>query len=71
MSREITIAKVESFKRGLLKEALEQCTEDQQAFFHRIFPKGVPEKDITGLITSLHFQEERRRSHFDIEYNAV
>ena len=50
MSREITIAKVESFKRGLLKEALEQCTEDQQAFFHRIFPKGVPEKDIVNAI---------------------
>lgn len=50
MSREITIAKVEAFKRGLLKEALEQCTEDQQAFFHRIFPKGVPEKDIVNAI---------------------
>lgn len=43
-------AKIETFKRGLLKEALEQCTENQQAFFHRIFPDGVSEDKLVGAI---------------------
>ena len=43
-------AKIEAFKRGLLKESLEQCTEEQQAFFHRIFPTGVPDKKLVGAI---------------------
>lgn len=49
MSKEVE-AKVEEFKRGLLNEALAQCTADQQAFFHRIFPKGVPEENLIGAI---------------------
>ena len=49
MSKEVE-QKVEAFKRGLLKEALDQCTPDQQNFFNRIFPNGVPEKDIIGAI---------------------
>lgn len=49
MSKEVE-AKVEEFKRGLLNEALAQCTADQQAFFHRIFPKGVPEDKLVGAI---------------------
>jgi len=49
MSAEIN-SKVEEFKRELLREALEQCTEEQQAFFHRIFPAGVPESKLVGAI---------------------
>ena len=49
MSKEIE-AKVEAFKRGLLNEALAQCTADQQAFFHRIFPGGVSESKLVGAI---------------------
>ena len=43
-------AEVETFKRGLLTEALKQCTEEQQAFFHRIFPEGVSEDKLVGAI---------------------
>ena len=42
--------KVEQFKRGLLNEVLIQCSVDEQAFFHRIFPEDVPEKDLEGAI---------------------
>jgi hypothetical protein len=49
MSAEI-YAKVEAFKRGLLNEAFMQCTAEQQAFFHRIFPNGVPEDKLVGAI---------------------
>lgn len=41
---------IETFKRGLLKESLEKCTEDQQTFFHRIFPNGVSEDKLVGAI---------------------
>jgi len=53
LNTEINIAidkKVEAFKRGLLNEALAQCTADQQAFFHRIFPGGVAESKLVGAI---------------------
>lgn len=43
-------AEVETFKRGLLNEALQQCTAEQQAFFHRIFPNGVTEDKLVGAI---------------------
>ena len=41
---------VEQFKRSCLDERLEQCTEEQQAFFHRIFPKGVPSDKLESAI---------------------
>jgi len=41
---------IETFKRGLLKESLEKCTSDQQAFFDRLFPSGVPEDKLVGAI---------------------
>lgn len=43
-------AEVETFKRGLLTEALKQCTEEQQTFFDRIFPEGVSEDKLVGAI---------------------
>jgi len=43
-------SKVEEFKRGLLNEALLQCTKEQQEFFHRIYPSGVPEKALANAI---------------------
>lgn len=43
-------AEVETFKRGLLSEALAQCTAEQQAFFNRIFPNGVSEDKLVGAI---------------------
>jgi|FAXJ01.1.fsa_nt_gi hypothetical protein len=49
MSAEIE-KKVETFKRGLLNEALAQCTAEQQAFFRRIFPDGVPESKLVSAI---------------------
>ena len=42
--------KIEAFKRDLLREALEQCTPEQQEFFHRIYPTGVPESKLVGAI---------------------
>jgi hypothetical protein len=38
MLRELT----EKFQRDALTQLLQQCTSDQQEFFARIYPKGVP-----------------------------
>ena len=32
---------IEDFKRRLLADRLGQCTEKQQAFFHKVYPNGV------------------------------
>lgn len=44
---------VEAFKQSLLEEMLMKITPEQREFFHRIFPSGVPSKDMEsayGLI---------------------
>lgn len=41
---------VEDFKRQMLAERLSQCSEAQQAFFKRIYPKGVPEASLVSAI---------------------
>lgn len=41
---------IEVFKRTLLRERLAQCSEAQQALFHRLYPKGVPEDNLVSAI---------------------
>jgi hypothetical protein len=43
-------ARVEAFKRNLLEQALNQCTKEQQTFFHRLYPSGVPEESLVSAI---------------------
>jgi hypothetical protein len=43
-------AEVEAFKRRMLAERLTQCTSEQQAFFNRLYPKGVREDQIMDAI---------------------
>jgi len=45
-----TREKVENFKRDELSQMLNQCTGAQQAFFNRLYPKGVPEKKLMNAI---------------------
>lgn len=33
------------FQRGLIREMLHQCTEQQVTLFHKLYPKGIPVKD--------------------------
>lgn len=39
------------FKRQVLKDLLDKCTKDQQDFFRRIYPNGVPEESLNSTIT--------------------
>lgn len=41
---------VEEFKRKLLSERHEHLSEKQLALFNRIWPEGVPSKDLEGAI---------------------
>lgn len=41
---------VETFKRDMLADRLAQCTPAQQAFFHRLYPKGVPDDKLVNAI---------------------
>lgn len=41
---------VEKFARQLLAEKLGQCTEAQQAFFHRLYPRGVTSDKLMNAI---------------------
>lgn len=46
-------ARVLEFKRGLLRELLTKCTDEERANFPRIFPGGVdgiPERDLVTAI---------------------
>ena len=36
-----TLDAIDQFKRDSLKSLLSQCTEEQQAFFLRLYPDGV------------------------------
>ncbi len=40
--------RVEQFKRTELIRLLEQCTDKQQEFFHRVFPGNIPEDKLKG-----------------------
>ena len=41
---------VEQFKRDKLAERLQRCTEEQRAFFARIFPGTVPKSKLIAAI---------------------
>lgn len=41
-------AEVEKFKRQALTEILAKLTTEQVAFFNRLFPAGVPDKDLNN-----------------------
>lgn len=43
-------AEIEAFQRKLLDERLSQCTETQVAFFHKLYPNGVPKKNLISAI---------------------
>ena len=43
-------AEVEVFLRQKLDERLEKVTEEQRAFFYRIWPKPTPREDLEGAI---------------------
>lgn len=34
--------KTEELQRALIAEKLAQCTAEQQSFFHRLYPEGIP-----------------------------
>lgn len=34
--------KTEELQRALIAEKLAQCTQQQQALFHRLYPEGIP-----------------------------
>mgnify|MGYP001593032100 CR=1 FL=1 len=38
------------FKRTLLEDRLNRCTEKQKSFFKKIFPAGVPESKLMEAI---------------------
>jgi hypothetical protein len=38
------------FQKGEIDRLLPQCTQKEQDFFHRIFPKGVPEDKLISAI---------------------
>lgn len=40
---------VENFKRNMLKERLDQITEEQRQLFHRLFPKVTSAKLMTAI----------------------
>jgi len=42
--------RVEDFKRAMLRDALAQCTESQQAMFSRLYPGTVPEDKLENAI---------------------
>jgi hypothetical protein len=44
------LKRIEKFRKDVLQELLEKCTPEQQEFFKRIFPKGVPDKDLNSAI---------------------
>ena len=48
---------VKEFLRSSIKDALAQCTERQQAFFHKIYPKGVNGIADSNLQTALELCE--------------
>ncbi len=39
---------VTNMKRQMIRDILDQCTKDQQEFFDRIWPNGVPDEDLEG-----------------------
>ena len=41
---------VKAFRREQLDKLLSQCSEKEQAFFHRIFPNGVPEDKLQNAM---------------------
>lgn len=44
------VEEVEAFKRKLLQERLDQLSEQQVAFFKRLYPKDVPESSLISAI---------------------
>lgn len=44
----------EKFKRQHLDELLQQCTEKQRQLARRIYPGGVPAKELDGMIDLAH-----------------
>jgi len=38
--------KVREFERNLMREMLDKCTEEQRAFFKRMYPKGPNQNQI-------------------------
>jgi hypothetical protein len=43
-------AEVEAYKRKMLADRLAQCTPTQQAFFGRVYPRGVREEQLMNAI---------------------
>jgi hypothetical protein len=41
-------AEANAFKRREIDAALLLVTDKERAFFHKIFPRGVPDADLTG-----------------------
>jgi len=44
------LEKIKEFKRKLLSKMLAECTDKQQNFFMRLYPKGVPDHKIREAI---------------------
>lgn len=42
--------KVTSFKRQLLADALEQCSDKQRALFRRLYPEPIPDDKLIQAI---------------------
>ena len=43
-------ARFEETRRGVIKDLLAQCTEEQRGLFNRIYPNGVLKKDLDSAI---------------------
>jgi hypothetical protein len=50
MGKKSIVELVEAFKRKMLAKRLSWCTKAQQEFFHKLYPKGVPEDKLISAI---------------------
>ena len=52
-----TLQKIENFKRGMLRDLLSQCTEEQQGVFSKVFPKGIDAMNDDQIKTAIRLCE--------------
>ena len=67
------LPQVKEFKKNLLKELLEKCTEKQQAFFHRVFPQfpdGIQEEKMDDAIRLCERTIKKNNKEKEIEKNG-
>lgn len=45
--------KIEQFKQDLLRERLALCTQEQQEFFYKLYPKGPTAKQFDNALDQI------------------